>query len=105
FEPFFTTKSTRGGSGLGLAIVHGIVEEAGGSVEVAPSTTGGARFRITLPTAQPASPQSAGASTAADARARASEPEDARAPEDAPEEVQRDVREGMDRDVSEHVKA
>ncbi|XXT18245.1 HAMP domain-containing sensor histidine kinase [Sorangium sp. So ce429] len=85
FEPFFTTKSTRGGSGLGLAIVQGIVQEAGGSVEVASSTTGGARLRVILPTAQSAPPQSAKASTAAGARA----------PEDAPEEVQRTVREGM----------
>ncbi|WP_437674098.1 ATP-binding protein [Sorangium sp. So ce131] len=58
FEPFFTTKSTRGGSGLGLAIVQGIVQEAGGSVEVVASASGGARFRITLPTDTSGSPAS-----------------------------------------------
>ncbi|XYH96617.1 ATP-binding protein [Sorangium sp. So ce1128] len=80
FEPFFTTKSTRGGSGLGLAIVRGIVQEAGGSVEVASSTTGGARFRVTLPTVQPGPPASARASTAVGAL------EDV--PEDVPEDVE-----------------
>ncbi|WP_437277486.1 HAMP domain-containing sensor histidine kinase [Sorangium sp. So ce375] len=58
FEPFFTTKATGGGSGLGLAIVRGIVQEAGGSVEVASSSTGGARFRITLPAIVSDSPAS-----------------------------------------------
>ncbi|KYF50841.1 histidine kinase [Sorangium cellulosum] len=64
FEPFFTTKANRGGSGLGLAIVHGIVQEAGGSVEVASSSTGGARFRITLPTTLSGPPVSSAPGTA-----------------------------------------
>lgn len=47
FEPYFTTKE--GGSGLGLAIVQRIVAEHGGRIEVVPSESGGACFRIVLP--------------------------------------------------------
>jgi two-component system, NtrC family, sensor histidine kinase HydH len=49
FEPFFTTKPS--GSGLGLAIVHAIVSQHGGSVAVAASPLGGARFAVRLPAA------------------------------------------------------
>jgi signal transduction histidine kinase len=40
-----------GGSGLGLAIVRELAERSGGSVGVSPSTTGGARIEVRLPTA------------------------------------------------------
>lgn len=49
FDAFFTSKGDRGGSGLGLAIVGGIVQEAGGTVELVPTDHGGARFRVGLP--------------------------------------------------------
>lgn len=39
----------RGGAGLGLAVVRGIAERSGGSVRVAPSLLGGARFVVTFP--------------------------------------------------------
>jgi signal transduction histidine kinase len=47
FEPFFTTKGK--GTGLGLAISRRIIEEHGGSIEVANQTSGGVAFTITLP--------------------------------------------------------
>jgi two-component system nitrogen regulation sensor histidine kinase NtrY len=46
-RPFFSTKGR--GSGMGLAIVHRVVQDHGGSLEVGPSESGGARFRIVLP--------------------------------------------------------
>ncbi len=45
FEPFFTKRE--GGTGLGLAIVKSLVEENGGTIEVA--DVEGARFEIVLP--------------------------------------------------------
>jgi len=47
FDPYVTTK--RDGTGLGLTIVKKIVIDHGGTIEVAPSRLGGARFRISLP--------------------------------------------------------
>lgn len=44
FEPYVTTKAT--GTGLGLAIVKKIVEEHGGSIDVANRREGGARISI-----------------------------------------------------------
>ena len=52
FNPFYTTKE--GGTGLGLAIAHKIIEEHGGTIDVA-STGAGTTFRIVLPiVAEPA---------------------------------------------------
>ncbi len=47
FEPFFTTKAQ--GSGLGLPIVRAIIIQHGGSLEVFESSSGGARFVVSLP--------------------------------------------------------
>jgi two-component system cell cycle sensor histidine kinase/response regulator CckA len=58
FEPFYSTKRApgaspavrfQGGSGLGLAIVAGLVEDAGGAIELESRVGHGSTFRILLP--------------------------------------------------------
>lgn len=52
FEPFYSTNQHGGGSGLGLSVVYGILDEAGGAIEVDSSPGKGATFHVTLPRVQ-----------------------------------------------------
>jgi CheY-like chemotaxis protein len=52
FDPFFTTKPEGEGTGLGLSVVYGIVERAGGSIDLDSSPGMGTCFAIDLPLAQ-----------------------------------------------------
>lgn len=57
FQPFVTSRPEQGGLGLGLAVCRQLIEQAGGSITLAPTQPGcGAEFVITLPAAarQPA---------------------------------------------------
>jgi two-component system sensor kinase FixL len=52
FEPFVTTKRARGGTGLGLSVSKGIVESAGGALELHNRPGEGAEFVVNLPRAE-----------------------------------------------------
>ena len=51
FEPFFTTKPVGKGTGLGLSMVHGIVQGAGGCVDLHSRQGEGTQVDVYLPAA------------------------------------------------------
>ena len=52
FEPFFTTKRLGTGAGLGLAIIKGLVEQAGGFIEVKTAPSHGTTMTLAIPLAK-----------------------------------------------------
>jgi two-component system cell cycle sensor histidine kinase/response regulator CckA len=56
FEPFFTTKEVGKGTGLGLSVIYGILQQAGGTLVVESSLSGGTSFQIFWPMLPESSP-------------------------------------------------
>jgi PAS domain S-box-containing protein len=49
FEPFFSTRPVGVGTGMGLAVVHGIIQGAGGVIDIVSEPGMGSTFSLSLP--------------------------------------------------------
>jgi hypothetical protein len=56
FEPFFTTKAVGQGTGLGMAMVYGLMQDHGGSVEIASQPRAGTTVTLRFPAAADSQP-------------------------------------------------
>jgi CheY-like chemotaxis protein/two-component sensor histidine kinase len=70
FDPFFTTKPDGKGMGLGMMIARGIVDGAGGRIEVESEVGRGTTVRVLLPPAPQPAQDSGAAAAAAEPPAR-----------------------------------
>jgi len=52
FDPYFTTKEQGKGTGMGLAVIHGIIQNAGGNIQVYSNPNKGTEFHVYLPVVQ-----------------------------------------------------
>ncbi len=52
FDPYFTTKEQGKGTGMGLAVIHGIIQNAGGNIQVYSDPNKGTEFHVCLPVVQ-----------------------------------------------------